>query len=380
MQVSQHINNGTNALGYGMGVFSVTANGIASVVVDEFDLANIAASGQVFTWREISPAPAEFPSKPASAAKPSNNSASSAKSSCNSAPASPTQSSDGSSGRENAQATPRRWLVASGNHVCEVWQQGQTLYLRCIGSGTYSGFDLAKELLYWRHYFALDRNYERILESIDLPGNSHEVAWGTRVLAQNWWDVAVSFVISQNSSIKRIQSTVDALINAAEGKMPGPSQLQELLANDDFARSIKLGYRLPYLRELAAACKDWQPSCLTEPRLPLELQLAELQQLQGVGPKVASCICLFGLEYLQAVPRDTWIKRAERELGIRWDARYGGIQQQYVFAWMRATHTTHSEAHPAATGKLHPAASNKSRPTTSNKPHPTTVAKSQAKY
>lgn len=358
MQVSQHIQDGTDTLGYGEGIFSVTANGIASVVVNEFDLANIAASGQVFTWHEISPTPAEFPSKSTSSAKPSGKSAS----------ASPTESSDSSLGHKVARAIPRRWRVASGKHVCEVWQQGQTLYLRCIGTDTCSDFKLAKELLYWRHYFALDRDYERILDSIDLPEGSREVAWGTRVLAQNWWDVAVSFVISQNSSIKRIQGTVDALMNTTEGKMPNPSQLQELLADDDFARSLKLGYRLPYLRELAATCKDWQPSCLTEPRLPLELQLAELQQLQGIGPKVASCICLFGLEYLQAVPRDTWIKRAERELSIRWDARYGGIQQQYVFTWMRATHTAHGKSHPAASSMHQPDATAKSNPAEDNLP------------
>ena len=63
--------------------------------------------------------------------------------------------------------------------------------------------------------------------------------------------------------------------------------------------------------------------------------MAELEETPGIGPKVASCICLFGLGYLNAVPRDTWIKRAERETGMSWDERYGGIQQQYVFAWYR---------------------------------------------
>ena len=52
---------------------------------------------------------------------------------------------------------------------------------------------------------------------------------------------------------------------------------------------------------------------------------------------VASCICLYGLGYFEAVPRDTWIKKAEERYSIEWDPAYGGIQQQYIFAWMRKT-------------------------------------------
>jgi len=155
------------------------------------------------------------------------------------------------------------------------------------------------------------------------------------VLAQDWWDAAVSFVISQNSNIPRIQRTVWALMDAGGGCVPSPELLLRLINDEGFAMGLKLGYRRPYLAALAERALGWRPSCLDRAGVTLEKTMGELEEVPGIGPKVASCICLFGLGYLDAVPRDTWIKRAERETGVRWDARYGGIQQQYVFAWYR---------------------------------------------
>ncbi|MGN0055577.1 MAG: DNA glycosylase [Atopobiaceae bacterium] len=255
----------------------------------EFSLQSIAESGQTFTWHVLAP---------------------------------------------SNETSVQRWAIASGSHSCMAWQREGTLFLTQPDGSEPN----AAQTRYWRHYFTLDLDYGRILGSLQLPEGAHQQAWGTRVLAQDWWDVAVSFVISQNSSIKRIQHTMDLLMERAHGQVPSPARLQRLLADEGICQQLKLGYRLPYLRQLANRCQSWHPSCLDEPRLPLDIQLHELQQLPGVGPKVANCICLFGLEYLQAVPRDTWIKKAERELSIQWDPRYGGIQQQYVFAWVRREH------------------------------------------
>ena len=40
----------------------------------------------------------------------------------------------------------------------------------------------------------------------------------------------------------------------------------------------------------------------------------KLQEIHGVGPKVAACVALFGLGYFEAFPIDVWIKRAMAEL------------------------------------------------------------------
>ena len=65
----------------------------------------------------------------------------------------------------------------------------------------------------------------------------------------------------------------------------------------------------------------------------------ELQQIKGVGPKVAECTLLYGFHRLEAFPMDVWMKRAMKELFagmIPEDfGRYAGIAQQYIFNYSR---------------------------------------------
>ena len=227
------------------------------------------------------------------------------------------------------------WLVASGHRRCLLSQEGDaekgTVYVRHMDESEVD----TDELAFWRHYLALDIDYEKILGELAMPAEVMEVGTGIRVLAQDWWDTAVSFVVSQNSNIVRIQRTMDALLDAGGGCVPGPGRLSALLGNEAFVEGLKLGYRRPYLEALAARAQAWYPARIDRRDVSLEESMAELEESPGIGPKVASCICLFGLGYLEAVPRDTWIKRAEREHHVTWDSRWGGIQQQFFFAWMR---------------------------------------------
>lgn len=257
---------------------------MAKIEAADFSLEAIAASGQVFTWRKLP------------------------------------------EGRADA-----RYLIASGKRRCCVSQRGRTITIL-----TPSGAQPSPSALsYWTHYLALDQDYHAILERLPLTCEQRLCSLGIRVLAQDWWDVSVSFMISQNSNIPRIQHAVDALMESSGGILPRPKELGRLLADEAFAQSLRLGYRLPYLRELAKRCMHWQPSCLADGTVSLADEMAELEEISGIGPKVASCICLYGLGYLEAVPRDTWIKKAERTYAVEWDPVYGGIQQQYIFAWMR---------------------------------------------
>lgn len=259
---------------------------MATFVTDNLSLREIAASGQVFTWHELE------------------------------------------RGRTDA-----RYLISSGTKRCIASQKGSMLTIL-----TPSGANPAPSALaYWKHYLALDQDYGAILQSLPLTDEQLSLCSGIRVLSQDWWDTAVSFMISQNSNIPRIQHAVDMLMDAAHGTIPRPRQLAKILADESYAKGLKLGYRLPYLEALTRASIHWHPVCLDDSSATLEDEMAELESIPGIGPKVASCICLYGLGYLEAVPRDTWIKKAEERYGIEWDPAYGGIQQQYIFAWMRKT-------------------------------------------
>lgn len=184
----------------------------------------------------------------------------------------------------------------------------------------------------WARYLALGDDYASILPRLRLSGASLMANRGLRVLHQDWYDALVCFVISQNSNIPRIKGCVDRLRAAAGGVIPRPSRLADLMSDDAFADSLRLGYRVPYLRDVASRCASgWVPASVGGAGVALDEQIGELRRIRGVGPKVAACVCLFGLGYMGCVPRDVWIRRAEAA-GVAWDPDYGGIQQQYVYA------------------------------------------------
>ena len=68
-----------------------------------------------------------------------------------------------------------------------------------------------------------------------------------------------------------------------------------------------------------------------------------LMQFDGIGPKVADCICLYGLHHLNAFPVDTHINQIlqskyecdDYEMFHEWYLEelkgYEGIVQQYMF-------------------------------------------------
>ena len=230
---------------------------MAAIETTLFSLDAIAASGQVFTWRRVE---------------------------------------DG-------------WLVASGERRCLLSQEGDAekgvVFVRRA-----DGSDVdADELAYWRHYLALDVDYEKILDELAMPTEVMEVGAGIRVLAQDWWDTA-------------------PCSTQAAGAYPGRASWGTFSPTTRLRPASSWGTEGPTWRRLRGGRRGGTPGGLTAGTFRLMSRWRSSRRAPALVP-------LFGLEYLEAVPRDTWIKRAEREHRVAWDARWGGIQQQFVFAWMR---------------------------------------------
>ena len=221
--------------------------------------------------------------------------------------------------------------------------------------------------VFWRNYFDIDRDYgaaQDYLKAHDKKiATAIEAGDGIRILRQDLWETIVSFIISQNNNIPRIQGCIENLAKlygeevatltdseAPEGiavlhALPNPEVLSKLTA-DDLA-PIRLGYRAPYLIKAAREYLEIAPRF--KESLSAEEELDLLLSLTGVGPKVASCISLFGLSRIESFPVDVWVKRVMHEVyGLsESDARgmkkyaaehfgpYGGLAQQYLFYWIR---------------------------------------------
>ena len=191
---------------------------------------------------------------------------------------------------------------------------------------------------------------------------SIEYGKGIRLLNQDLWETLISFIISANNNIPRIQKIIQRLSKTYgkeikfEGKsyytFPSPEELKDVTIQD--FRNLGLGFRDKRLYET------------TQKVLNNEVNLEELEgnpnteevrnillTLSGVGPKVADCILLFStLKRLEVFPIDVWINRVINELYLNEPEekvskakiqklakeKFGdlaGLAQQYLFYWRR---------------------------------------------
>lgn len=183
---------------------------------------------------------------------------------------------------------------------------------------------------------------------------AREAYGGLRILRQDPHETLIGFLCSSNKRILQIRVMVAALAERLGESLGGgfhamPTWSAIASADDSVLRACSLGYRAAYLRgtaEKLLARKRWTEefAALSTPAL-----LEELQALPGVGPKVASCVALFGFARLESFPVDTWVVQALADAyGLRgWkpaqlerfgQAHFGeaaGLAQQFLFSAAR---------------------------------------------
>jgi N-glycosylase/DNA lyase len=223
--------------------------------------------------------------------------------------------------------------------------------------------DEDKRRRFWRNYLDLDRDYtkiKRVLTTEDYVMNrAVRSGGGIRILNQNKWETLISFIISQNNNIPRIQGCIESLckehgrrIGALKGEMlyafPSVKRLASLHTGD--LDTCRLGYRAGYIMETARRVAADQGRTLKGGE---DIPTAEIEEyllsLPGVGPKVANCVMLFSMKKIEVFPIDVWMRKvmaglygmSERNLSImqsyakRNFGDYGGIAQQYLFNYIR---------------------------------------------
>jgi len=179
---------------------------------------------------------------------------------------------------------------------------------------------------------------------------------GLRLLRQPAWECLASFLLSSSKRIEQIQQVIERLcrhwgdpISVPAGhppawSFPGPERLATARERD--LRRCGMGFRASYLIEAARAVVDGSLDLAALRRQPYAAARAALLALKGVGPKVADCVCLFGLGFFEAFPVDTWVARVLREqyfggrpiapeklteFGRRYFGPFAGYAQQYLF-------------------------------------------------
>ena len=221
----------------------------------------------------------------------------------------------------------------------------------------------------WRHYLALDTDYEAINSSIISATKSAHMEKavlygdGIRILRQEPWECVCSFIISQNNNIPRIKKLVAALCNATgkgvnlaekmEGHIPEnhreiagnfspfPTPEEVLKLGVEGLRELKMGFRAKYIFDAAEKVSKGEISLdFIRGTDDLNVAVNNLCKIQGVGPKVAACTLLFGFNKLAAFPVDVWIKRViekyfDSDFSPEDLGEFAGVAQQYLFYYER---------------------------------------------
>ena len=213
----------------------------------------------------------------------------------------------------------------------------------------------------WKHYFDMDTDYGAIksylIDKDERLKNVIEKTGGIRILRQEFHEMLMSFIISQNKQIPHIKQIVSAIsekfgteVGEIEGKKyyAFPTIEQLINVTEDDYRQLKTGFRAPYLMSATMFMKDGM--CTeTFAKMPYDVAKQELLKVKGIGEKVANCILLFGLGYTNAFPVDVWIKRIMEFVYFGEDTsidkimtfandkfgQYGGYAQQYLFHYAR---------------------------------------------
>ena len=213
------------------------------------------------------------------------------------------------------------------------------------------------------NYLDLNTDYsplEQVMQTNDEFAKQSLIAGhGIRILKQDFWETAISFIIQQQNNIPKIKTQIAKLCRIGKQvQVPGSlwgidiqteqtlrnqhafPTVEEIINNREYIISqCQLGYRADYILTIADSLVTQTAAdkygLILKAKGP-DSQMKVLMGHKGIGPKVASCIMLFQLHYLQSFPVDVWVKRIADTYynGNIPVSNYGslaGLMQQYMF-------------------------------------------------
>jgi len=181
--------------------------------------------------------------------------------------------------------------------------------------------------------------------------NAAAFGGGLRILRQDFFEMLITFIISQRKNIPAIKKSVELLCekfgekrdsahnpNKSYYTFPAPSSLAKADISD--LRAAGLGYRDEYVKNTSIAIYENTLDIEFMKQAGYEEAVKQLLNLSGVGIKVANCVALYGLHHIEAFPIDVWIDRILKEIyNNKFNQQiyegFAGVVQQYMFYYIR---------------------------------------------
>ena len=168
------------------------------------------------------------------------------------------------------------------------------------------------------NFFRKNDNIQEIMESISKDKTVKKAVKeyeGLRIFRQDPFQCMISFIISSNSNIQKIKSSLEK-INKKFGTQvkiqnkefflfPKPEKIAK--ASIDEIKTCGVGYRAPFIREAAKMVVLKKIDFKYLEKCNYQEAKKNICLVPGIGNKVADCILLFSLNKLEAFPLDTWM-------------------------------------------------------------------------
>jgi N-glycosylase/DNA lyase len=223
------------------------------------------------------------------------------------------------------------------------------------GYNIYSYMPLEKALL--ESFFDVKRDYQKIQKFLlkdKTIASAISFSTGIRILRQDFFETLISFIISQQNNITKIANTIEKMSklfgneiifnNKLYYTFPTAEKLKNITEQD--LEPLRCGYRAKYIIDAIKKVNNGEIDYNVLKNLNYISARNKLLSINGVGPKVADCICLFSLGHFDAFPTDTWIikamdyfykisKKEISEKSREMFGNYSGIAQQYLFYYLR---------------------------------------------
>ena len=210
----------------------------------------------------------------------------------------------------------------SHGKVANAKKVGDKVFLKGVDK---KSFD---EIFY--NYFDLSRDYKLVMEELakdEVMKNATDYGKGIRILNQDKFETIISFIISANNQIPRIKKSIEKISemygdylgedeNRKYYSFPSAEKLS-FARPEDLREFARVGFRDKRIVETANLIKDGRVNIDEIDNMELEDARRTLQELPGVGPKVADCILLFAFDRKESFPVDVWIKRVMEELYLK---------------------------------------------------------------
>ena len=173
---------------------------------------------------------------------------------------------------------------------------------------------------------------------------------GLRLIKQDSWECAISYLCSSAANIPKIQMNVELLSKYFGNPIeldgyksftfPEPGKINDLKK----IKKAKVGFRAEFVFKANEKLKDIH----SLKNLSYKEAKQKLMKNKGIGEKIADCICLFSLNKNEAFPVDTWVSKVMKELykqqgnpkkisefGREYFGNNAGYAQQYLFYMTR---------------------------------------------